>query len=72
MTQTKVSSTVIIVNISELYNKPDFENEAQSFCVRIVHSTDTVSFFPRSGYLMPLVALLSERKISYKVEFAKK
>jgi len=61
--------TVITVEKNDLLKNPEVEIEAQPFCIQRKETDDLVKFIPRPGFLMPLVVLLSERKISYKVEF---
>jgi hypothetical protein len=61
--------TVITVEKNDLLKNPGFEIEVQPFCIQRKEKDDLVIFVPRPGFLMPLVVLLSERKISYKVEF---
>ena len=67
-----MSSTVILISSDELKDKPDLENDVKPLCTGVEHQGQYVCLYPRSGFLVPLVVLLGERKISYKVEFREK
>lgn len=61
--------TVITVSKGELENRKDIEEEARIMCENIKYSVTSVCFYPKPGYLIPLVVFFGERRISYKIDF---
>jgi hypothetical protein len=64
-----MTSSVIIVSKTAFANRPDVEDEIKTFCIEVRYYVQTIVLVAKPGYLMPLVVLLGERKISYRLEF---
>jgi hypothetical protein len=60
---------LFIINKSELVKHPDFEKQASPFCERKLESETTVAYEPKPGFLATFGVLLTEKGISYQLEF---
>ena len=60
---------VFKVNKSKLDSQDGFRKEAELFCQTIKEQGDLVLFEPKVGYLATFGVLLTEKGISYQLEF---
>jgi hypothetical protein len=61
--------TVITISKEERTRCPQIEDEVSPFCEQIKYSPTSICFYPKPGFLVSLVVYLSEKKISYKLDF---
>ena len=62
---------LFIVNKSDLQVHPEFDTQVSHFCERRIENEVSVAFEPKSGFLATLGVFLTEKGISYQLEFEK-
>jgi hypothetical protein len=62
---------LFIVNKSDLLAHPEFETEVSHFCEKRIESEKSVAFEPKPGFLATFGVFLTEKGISYQLEFEK-
>ena len=62
--------SVITICKADLNAGHDFvEKEAMRFCLETKNDTHYLVFFPRPGSLLPLIKMLTQKQISYSLQF---
>ena len=59
----------IMIDKDELMRNPTLEKDARIFCKGIFNHIGSLVLEPKSGYMVPLVVMLSQSKISYSLNF---
>jgi hypothetical protein len=61
--------TRIVIDKDDLDNSPKLEAKLKSLCKEITDQVDSLILHPKDGYVVPLVILLTDNKISYSMCF---
>ena len=62
---------LFIVNKSDLLAHPEFETQVSHFCEKRIENEKSVAFEPKPGFLATFGVFLTEKGISYQLEFEK-
>lgn len=65
----RLDMALFIVEKSDLENHPEFRGESTPFCLTVRETDLVVIFEPKAGYLATFGVMLTEKGISYQLEF---